>query len=100
MGTRQRKILDVFEHFNHYKHFILSVPQAPSAGLPNALVQNVASLYNKGFEVSVNASPVRKKDFEWSSSFNFSTNDNKVTKLAPPDITQITNTTSSLETVS
>ena len=93
-------IVDAAYYRNNYKDLILSVPQPPSAGLPNALLRNLASLYNKGFEVSVNASPVRKKDFEWSSSFNFSTNDNKVTKLSPPDITQITNTTSSLETVS
>src|SRR5258706_11633958 len=85
--------LDAAYYRNDYKDLILSVPQAPSAGLPNALVQNVASLYNKGFEFSLNADPIKRRDFAWSSSLNVTTNQNKVTKLAPgAGLTQFTTT--------
>ncbi len=92
---------DVAYYRNDYKDLILSVPQPPSAGLPNAINQNVASLYNKGYEFTLNATPVNKRDFSWTTSFNGATNKNLVTKLAPlASITQIPNTTSGLETVS
>jgi TonB-linked SusC/RagA family outer membrane protein len=92
---------DIAYYRNDYQDLILSVPQAPSAGLPNAINQNVATLYNRGFEFSINANPINKKDFSWNSLLNVSTNNNKITNLAPgAGITQITNATSGLETVS
>ena len=36
---------------------------------------------NKGYEVTVNATPVKTKDFTWSISLNGSWNSNKVTRL-------------------
>ncbi|MDP4263918.1 MAG: SusC/RagA family TonB-linked outer membrane protein [Bacteroidota bacterium] len=93
--------IDAAYYRNDYKDLILAVPYAPSSGLPNSIVQNIASLYNKGFEFSINADPVKRKDFTWNSSLNISTNQNKITKLASEaGINQITNTTSSLETTS
>lgn len=43
---------------------------------------NVGKMENKGLEVLVNFIPVRTKDFEWSSSLNFSTNTNKLVSLS------------------
>ena len=69
--------------------------------MPNSIVQNVASLYNKGFEFAINGDVIRKRDLTWTSSLNVSSNKNQVTKLdADASINQITNTTSALETVS
>jgi hypothetical protein len=49
--------------------------------------------------VEINATPISKKDFSWTSSFNFSFNKNEVTSLAP-GLNEIQTATSGLETVS
>lgn len=92
---------DVAYYNNNYKDLILFVTYPPSAGLPNTIPQNVASLYNRGYEITLNATPVSKRDLSWNTSINISTNKNEVTRLNPKDgITQFTSSTSSLETVS
>ncbi len=77
---------------------ILYVPQSPSAGLPTNPPQNVGSMYNKGLEVTLNATPVQVKDFSWSTSYNITSNKNLVTALAP-GLTNIQTATAGLETV-
>ncbi|MDE3236909.1 MAG: SusC/RagA family TonB-linked outer membrane protein [Bacteroidota bacterium] len=83
---------------NNIDGLILNVPQSPSTGLPSNPPANVGTMYNKGLEVSVNASIINKKDFSWSTSFNITFNKNEVTALAP-GITSIQTGTSGLETV-
>ena len=56
------------------------VPSPPN--LYNTTRANVGTMQNKGIEVLINVSPVRKKDFEWTTSFNFSTNANKLVSLS------------------
>ncbi len=89
--------------FTYYKNnidgLILYLPQAPSVGLPSNPPINVGSMYNKGFEISVTATPVQKKDFTWTSSFNVTFNKNMVTSL-DPSLPSIQTSTSSLETIS
>jgi TonB-dependent starch-binding outer membrane protein SusC len=85
---------------NNIDNLLLFVPQSPSAGVPgNNIFQNVGTMFNRGVEVSINATPIVKKNFSWSSSFNFAYNKNKVTALAN-GLTEILTATSSLETVS
>lgn len=43
---------------------------------------NVGDISNKGIELTINAVPVRTKDFEWSTSLNLSHNKNVVEKLS------------------
>lgn len=84
---------------NNNEDLIYNVPYAPSVGLPNNITQNVASMYNRGVEINVSATPI-KKDFRWNTSLNITTNKNEVTALAPEaGITQFTTSTSNLETV-
>lgn len=89
---------EVAFYHNDIDNLLLSVPQAPSAGLPSSILKNVGQMYNKGIEVTLNAMPVSSKNFNWNSSFNFSYNKNKVTALAE-GLTDIQTSTSSLETV-
>ena len=42
---------------------------------------NLGHIQNKGWEIMLNAVPVKLKDFEWNSSVNFATNQNKVVSL-------------------
>lgn len=75
---------------------LLFVPQPPSAGLPSTIPKNVGTMYNRGFEFAINTTPVQKKDFSWTSSFNVSYNQNKVTSLAL-GLDQIVSSTGGLE---
>jgi TonB-linked SusC/RagA family outer membrane protein len=62
---------------------IFNVPQVPSAGLASNPPVNIGSLYNKGLEFSINADIIRSGSFRWSSNFNISFNQNKITALIP-----------------
>lgn len=65
-------------------NLVINVPTASSLGIPgNSIEGNAATMYNKGFEVGINARIIEKKDFRWNVGFNFATLDNKVTALAP-----------------
>jgi TonB-linked SusC/RagA family outer membrane protein len=57
-----------------------SVPTPPY--LYPTIWANVGSMENKGLEVLLNLVPVTTKDFQWTSSFNFSTNSNKLLSLS------------------
>ncbi|WP_259014660.1 SusC/RagA family TonB-linked outer membrane protein [Emticicia fluvialis] len=68
---------------NDVDGLILSAPQAVSKGIPgNAILGNVGSMYNRGLELGINASILRKGDFSWNASFNITTLKNRVTALA------------------
>lgn len=53
---------------------------APS--VVNTQWANVGEVENKGLEISLEGDLVQKDDFFWSSSLNFSTNENKVVSLS------------------
>lgn len=53
---------------------------APSSGFTGATA-NVASLQNVGLELELSGEFLRKKNFQWSGSFNISGNRSKVLKL-------------------
>lgn len=48
----------------------------------SAAIVNVGKVENKGIEIAVSGTPIKENDFQWTSSFNFSHNANKVLQLA------------------
>ncbi len=46
------------------------------------ITANVGEITNKGIELTLNAVPVRTKNFQWQTSLNLSHNKNEVTKLS------------------
>ena len=67
---------------------IASENQIMSAALPassgaSQVTFNSGKLTNKGVEIIVNASPIRTKDFSWSTTLNFAHNTNTIEQLAP-----------------
>ena len=46
------------------------------------LTTNVGSIRNKGVELTINAVPVRTRDFSWNTGINLSHNKNKVEKIS------------------
>jgi TonB-linked SusC/RagA family outer membrane protein len=64
------------------KDLLLQTPIPWSAGEVNANVyKNVGSVKNSGIEVSLNTTNIKTDDFEWSTSFLFASNKNRVLKL-------------------
>ncbi|RYF72163.1 MAG: SusC/RagA family TonB-linked outer membrane protein, partial [Cytophagaceae bacterium] len=90
---------EVAYYKNDIDNLILNVAQSPSTGLPTSPPQNVGSMYNKGLELSFNARIINTKNFQWSSNFNITFNENQVTALAP-GLTALQTASSGLETVS
>ena len=87
---------EVTYYKNLIEDMILGVPQSPSKGIPgNTIDQNIGSMENKGIEISVTATAIRKGDFTWTISANLTTLKNEVLTLAGSDIRTAT---SGLET--
>ncbi|WP_442589315.1 SusC/RagA family TonB-linked outer membrane protein [Pedobacter sp. AW31-3R] len=54
-----------------------------SQGYPfNILTTNVGSMSNKGIELSLKTTPVRTKDFSWTTALNLSHNKNEITSIS------------------
>ncbi|RNI26195.1 SusC/RagA family TonB-linked outer membrane protein [Rufibacter latericius] len=93
-----RVSLEVNYYKNDINGLILGVPQAPSKGIPgNSILQNVGSMYNKGWEFTINATPIESGKFKWSTNFNFTLNKNEVTSLVD-ETTPLLGLTSDTET--
>jgi TonB-linked SusC/RagA family outer membrane protein len=83
-GILNEKITGEFSWYKkNIDGLILALQAPPSAGLPNSINTNIGTMYNKGIELTLNATPFSKKNFTWNTSFNIASNKNMVTSLAP-----------------
>ncbi|WP_426059591.1 SusC/RagA family TonB-linked outer membrane protein [Hymenobacter sp. B1770] len=73
--------LNVTGYANKTVDAILSVPVAASTGFQSTN-GNVASIQNRGFELSLDGDVIRTGGFTWNIAPNFSLNRNKVLELA------------------
>ncbi len=60
---------------------LFAVLQIPSNGFQSSQLENIGELENEGFEVSIDATPYRSADYEWSLGVNASTNNSEVLDL-------------------
>ena len=60
---------------------ILARNVAPSTGFAGQQFVNIGEVSNVGLEVAVNALVLDRTNFDWDLGFNFTTNDNEITKL-------------------
>ncbi|MEI9910566.1 MAG: TonB-dependent receptor [Bacteroidota bacterium] len=96
-GLLNNRITVDFAYYNNdIDGLVLNDPQSPSKGvafintLPTSAATlaggvvpvNIGRMVNTGFELSVNAKVINKKDFNWSSNFNIATLKNEVKELA------------------
>jgi len=82
MGLGEKIDLTVDYYNRVTKDLLLQAPIPWSAGEVNANVyQNVGSVRNSGFEVSLNTTNIETKNFSWTTNFIFATNVNKILKL-------------------
>ena len=70
---------------------IFAVPISPSTGY-TSLVQNLGLVSNKGVELSFDAKPVDSKNVQWSVTYNFTKNWNKVVNLTGGPLNVVLNT--------
>jgi len=81
---KDRVQVEMSYFYNDINNLILNTPQAPSKGIPgNTIPQNVGSMFNKGFELSLTSFNISKKNMQWTTTFNLSSLKNEVTALAP-----------------
>ena len=91
--------LDLTYYRNNVDGLILNVPMSPSKGIPgNAILQNVGSMYNRGFEAGITASVINRGKFSWSANLNYTTNKNLVTELYGAGTELVGTTSTSSET--
>lgn len=64
------------------KDLLASVPTAAGTNFSKTILTNVGNVDSKGIEVSLNATPLQTKDWEWNLSYNFTWQDMKVKNLS------------------
>lgn len=69
------------EYYNNMTSDLLSKIYVSKTISDDRIYANVGNIMNRGFEVSLKSYNIRKRDFEWSTTLNFSHNENKILKL-------------------
>lgn len=77
-----RIALGIDAYYKHTKDLLQTRIMAGSAGIYNPYV-NMGSISNKGFELTLSAVPVARKNWEWTIGGNFTLNRNKITSIDP-----------------
>ncbi len=62
------------------KDLLFAVPLSLTSGF-TTLKSNIGTMQNKGWEISLNGTPLHTKNFSWDLSFNISLNRNHITSL-------------------
>lgn len=58
-----------------------TIPVPAGTNFTNELLTNVGNMENKGFEISLNATLLKKRKLTWDAGVNFTYNENHITKL-------------------
>ena len=64
------------------KDLLASVPTAAGTNFSKTILTNVGNVDSKGVEISLNATPIQTKDWEWNLSYNFTWQNMKVKNLS------------------
>ncbi|HYJ37253.1 MAG TPA: SusC/RagA family TonB-linked outer membrane protein [Chitinophagaceae bacterium] len=84
LGLLNDRVSLSFTYYNkEVEDLLLNVAVPSSSGFTTAW-KNVAAVENKGFEISLAATPVSSKNWRWYQSTSFWTNDAKVNRLDVP----------------
>ncbi len=69
-------------YMQYVSDMLLQMSTPPSAAI-GRVWGNVGDMRNWGWEFNVSSVNINKNDFRWNTTFNFSTNQNKILKLTP-----------------
>ncbi len=79
--------LDFTWYLNRTKNQILSAPIDSSTGYTKQTI-NAGCVQNVGYEVTLDATPIRTKDWEWTTTFTWALNRNRIMSLSDQADTQ------------
>jgi TonB-linked SusC/RagA family outer membrane protein len=83
LGVLDNRIsLETDYYIRKTENLLLNEPLSLAGGF-TTYSNNVGAMENKGVELTLNAVPIRSKDFNWTLSLNAAWNKNKVTRLRP-----------------
>lgn len=68
-------------YFKDTEGLLANYPMPKEVGF-NSVRRNIGSIENEGWEISLTANLIKKKNFNWDVSFNMAANDNRITKLS------------------
>lgn len=77
---RSRLDISIDVYKNSANDLLLAAPIPSSTGY-SSQIQNAGSTSNRGVEIQINATPVSKARFQWTSNFNIAFNKNRVESL-------------------
>ena len=79
--------LDITYYSLTSKDQFIEVPllQSESEGGYTTKFINAGEITNKGWEITLNATPVQTDDFQWVTAFNFTNNTNEIVDIGPDD---------------
>jgi len=69
-------------YFKRTKDLLAVISVPAGSNLTNQILTNVGNIENKGLEFSINASPIRSKNFTWDLAYNFTYNESEITNLS------------------
>ncbi len=82
-GFLKDRITGSFDYYTRRtKDLLATVPSPAGANFNKQITTNVGNVNSHGFEVSLNATPIKAKDYSWDVSFNASYQKMKVTNLS------------------
>ena len=95
-GLLKNRIAGTIEYFDRQSsNLIFDVPLPLSTGI-TTVTRNIGTMYNKGVELELNATPIQTKDFSWTISLNATSLKNKITKM-PDESKEIVDGTKKLK---
>ena len=78
---KNRLTMDATYYYNVTRNQIIDAPMDASTGYYRATI-NAGKVRNLGYELMVNAIPLRSRNFAWTTSLTWSKNQNKIQELA------------------
>ncbi len=88
MGFLKNRIRIDAEYYNKKTNDLIQNVALPTSLGFNSVTANVGKLVNRGVEISLNTVNIQKKEFNWSTNINFSTNHNEILELYGGTVTQ------------
>lgn len=76
-----RLTLDATYYYNVTRNQIIDAPMDAATGYYRATI-NAGKVRNLGYELMLNAIPVKTRDFAWTTNLSWSKNENKIQELA------------------
>lgn len=82
----QRRIAGTIEYYNSNTENLLVRRNIPVMNGYTSILTNVGEVNNRGIEISLSTDNIRNEQFQWSTNFTFSHNQNKIVHLFKTDL--------------